>query len=141
MRLNEITIIPNFSERDYDGFSPSWKNAERVVVRVQNKLEYRHIQHDSKDIIECTDNGKYVGYLILMFRDGYHNVVMVSVNPTYRGQNIATTLYEIAIIDLNMTVLSDFEQTVGGNKIWKKLATNPKIKVTPHNNRLIATSV
>ncbi len=58
-----------------------------------------------------------------------HTVIKAAISPKYQGQNLGYKLYKLLIQKVNITLVSDKEQSPGGQSIWTKLWKTPGIFV------------
>jgi GNAT superfamily N-acetyltransferase len=79
------------------------------------------------------NDGKLVGKLFVEPEDfplkDAHTVNSIAVDPNYRGQGIAKSLYGIYFTKLRKPLLSGGGQTAGGRRNWLSLANIPGVVV------------
>jgi GNAT superfamily N-acetyltransferase len=57
------------------------------------------------------------------------SVAGIAVDPAYRGQKIAQTLYQVAMRSLKLVLIADDVQTAGGAANWVNLSRIPGVEV------------
>lgn len=62
-----------------------------------------------------------------------YTVEVIGVEPEYRGMSLAPKLYEEALRNLDLPIISDSKQTHAGSALWVKFFKNPKYSVKSIN--------
>ncbi len=132
MRLFELERIPDYKgEKDWADFTQTayWINHPYDSAGSFGGLDFRIYSKQGIIRIVGMDGQLIQSYLTLMSQEHGYHVQAVQVASTYRGRGIAVHMYEIALKQLKLTVVSDYQQTVGGSAIWNRLKREPGVQV------------
>lgn len=129
-RIDELFTIPDYSsERDWSLFKPHWNTGVFDDVSNFKGMIFR-VKQDSGMVRIVGYVGEQIqAYLTLMHQTHGYTVQAVQVASTWRGQGIAVHMYEIALKQMDLTLISDYEQTSGGSAIWTRLQKDPEILI------------
>jgi len=137
MRLSEIRRIDNVGKDD--ATPKSWEDSIGNAKPTGKTIGGYEIYIDGGGIIpiwllikDPNDEG-FLGRLEL---DRFHGMFQTTVDfaPELQGKKLAVPLYVYAIKELGYTLVSDFEQSPGGEYIWKQLAERPDVNVYIYNH-------
>lgn len=132
MRLSEIANIPDYQEeRNWSTYSPVWGNEDDYELHdVKGPMEVRIFRPQGQVKIVGYIEDQPMAYLALMQIGEYYQVRAVQVSSKYRGRGVAPYFYDVALVDLGLTILSDDSQTRGGQGIWRRLEANPTYEIS-----------
>lgn len=89
---------------------------------------------DDKISYGLFDEGDLVSYLKLeKYNDKLYQVRLSQVEGIYKGHGYGTALYDYAIMNDKLYVLSDLNLTKQSQDVWNNFQTYSKFKVVPYN--------
>jgi len=115
------------------GFSMFFVNDSRFF-RNQLQIYTNDLSYDEGIFLYDDKRSLGVGGIVFKSEKGFNypkgKIVGVSlINPEYQGKGIGLSLYENIILKMNYTLVSDETHSIGGERVWSKLARNRKIRV------------
>ena len=132
MRIEEIFVGP---ERDRyindkkNRFINSSSIAKISDFHLRKRIDNENIEYG---LLNTTDD--LVGYLGLEKYDGdIYRVIYSEIAPEIRGHGYGTFLYDYAIMNDNLKVLSDTRQTPHAKALWDKFRKYKKFDVVAYN--------
>lgn len=129
MKLEEIWVNPPRDEY-LDDRSHRFANATGVATI--KGLTLKRSSHDEDIFYGLFNDTALVGYVSLRkYSDGMYQVGLSQIAPSYRGQGLGTFMYDYAILNDKMTVISDTVQTPDAKKLWMRFRTNGHFIVKP----------
>lgn len=137
MNINEIITNPPRDEYldsylyKLNSATPQAKIKGLTLKKTHNPSEISYGLFDEKD--------RLVGYLGLDYRgNDMWEVNLVQLATAYKGQGLGTFLYDYAVMNDNLKVLSDATQTGGphgSRNLWQKLRDNNRYKVVGYDTK------
>ncbi|PJB17770.1 MAG: hypothetical protein CO117_10360 [Flavobacteriaceae bacterium CG_4_9_14_3_um_filter_33_16] len=124
-RQNNLALI-----RSYD---PKWRSYNYGWFDLSNlpkSSKYHKMPINSRSPFPYL---KLSANLSLNEKEHGYTVEVIGVEPNYRGMGLAPSLYEAALTDLDMPIISDSKQTSAGSALWVKFFKNPKYLVKAIN--------
>lgn len=132
MRIEEI-----FVGADRDRYINDKKDLFTGSDRIAKISDFYLKRNTRDDIIEyglATEKDNLVGYLELeKYHEDIYQVLYAEVAPEIRGKGYGTFLYDYAIMNDNLKVLSDTHQTPHAKNLWGKFRQYDKFIVVPFN--------
>ena len=120
-REGNLALIGSYDAK-WNSFNYGWfdlsnlpKNSKYQKNPITNRSPFPYI----KLAANLSLNEKEHGYI----------VEVIGVEPNYRGKGLAPSLYDAALSDLDLPILSDSKQTPAGTALWVKFFKNPKYRV------------
>jgi len=131
MKLDEIILIPDRDEY-HDQYLYHFEKA-KIIAKVNN--------HDLKKYKDDTDlyyglfrvDGHLIAYFHLEKSNNYYQISFISVVNEYRGQGYMTYLFDYAINNDNLKIISDARQTFLAKDMWSSFVRNDRFKVYWYN--------
>jgi len=125
--IKSIKPIPGNDRYGYI-FSP----AVGVLLDTTHQIILYDLQHPTEKVYR-------VGYLRLKKMNHFplpnaYQVTLTSLDPQYRGQGLAQTLYGIGMKLLGMTIVSDAEQTPESRRMWIRLHQIPGVEISGYTD-------
>lgn len=132
MKLEEIWVNPPRDEY-LDDRNHYFDNATEVATI--KGLTLRRAEHDSDYFYGLFNKeSQLVGYVSLRkFDESKYSVGLSQVVNAYRGQGLGTFMYDYAILNDKLTVLSDTRQTPDAKKLWARFRSNGRFNVQPYD--------
>lgn len=152
MRLIELTAIDGIDDKQgWQGYKQYY--VKPIEIKRENGLaliksydpKWRSYNYGWFDISKLPKTSKFskspitsrsifpyltlAANLSLNEKDYGYAVEVIGVEPNYRGKGLAPKLYDGALGDLNLPIISDSKQTPAGSALWVKFFKNPKYKV------------
>lgn len=135
MKFTEIITNPPRDEY-LDQYQNTFLDADKVAIikdltlkKVSTSTEIEYGLFDSKD--------KLVGYFSLEYRgDDIWEVTLVQLAQAYKGMGYGTFLYDYAIMNDKLKVMSDATNTRGihGSKtLWNRLKDNARYEIVVYD--------
>ena len=120
--IKRIKPIPGNERYGYI-FSP----AIGVFLDTTHQIILYDLQHPTEKVYRA-------GYLRLKKMRHFplpnsYQVTLTSLDPQYRGQGLAQTLYGVGMKLLDMTIVSDVEQTPEARRMWIRLHQIPGVEI------------
>lgn len=139
MKITEI--ITNPIRDEYIDHKAVYFSDAQTVAKIRNLLLKKTMVEDelwyglfdpNNPIQNCL-----VGLLQLQPYKSYWQVVLVQIAQTYKSQEYGTFLYDYAVMNDSLTLLSDVTNSVdmlgGSEGLWKKLYKQGRYKVCGYN--------
>lgn len=136
-QIDEIQpVLPShvFVDFDYGLFTSRQLGA--TFTRLDKRFAYNITQNG--ELINMyysysPDMYQHVGFLVTeparsVIR-GARRVRMIAVHPQFQRRGLATKLYDIFFDKVGRYLISDYQQSPGGRRMWAGLAENPKLEV------------
>lgn len=142
MKIREI--ITNPPRDEYIDQYESELAAADIVAKIRNLVLRKKVNTDTVEYgLFTLDKNQFVGYLSL---DRYNNsmwmVTLVQLAQAYKNQGFGTFLYDYAVMDDKLTLISDATNTGGKNgsrELWLRLRDNNRYQVIGFDTKLNIT--
>lgn len=122
MKLEEIWVNPPRDEY-LDDRSYHFTNATSVATI--KGLILKRSAHHGDIFYGLFKETLLVGYVSLSkYSDGIYQIGLSQIAPAHRGQGLGTFMYDYAILNDKLTVISDTNQTPDAKKLWSRFRTN-----------------
>ena len=131
--MNEVITGP-----EHDAYINDYAQyfAKAPVIDSNNGLALKQTKHDDNILYGLFDQGDLtiVGILILQpYNEKYWQVVLAQIEQKYKGQGFGTYLYDYAVMNDNLSILSDSMQTKHKNgsswQLWCSLFSHGRYTV------------
>jgi len=125
MKIDEILKVHSIDNNPIE-----WKkvdfNLSEYITTIKN-YQLMKVDSNGYNIYYLLDNDKRIGYVVFeKIKFGSHGVYsqikLNSIDEKYRGKNLAIEIYKEIRVKENLRIMSDFEQTEDGKKLWEKLS-------------------
>lgn len=130
MRISEI--ITNIG-RDEPLNKYQYVFDDADVVDKINKLELKRVTEPDAIYYGLFDGDVLVGYLELnQYNDRFWEVILVQLEGKIKGRGYGTALYDYAVLNDGLTVLSDMNNSTGqfsSKELWLRLKRNNRYNV------------
>ena len=136
MKVTEIITNPPRDEY-IDGYQSALINSP-IVAKIKN-LELRKDDSNSLELRYGLFNGSdIVGVMTLESRDNdIWEVTLVQLAQAYKGMGYGTFLYDYAVMDDKLKLMSDATNTGGkhgSRELWSRLKNNNRYKIVGYDN-------
>jgi len=120
MKLDEILLVSNTAKGNANIVRQRIGQAKHIKDDI---YEFSVMNHDFFCIL---DKGNLIAFLHgskvnIKFLPNSFVINEIWVDPKFRNKGHALSLYRYLYVDLEYTVISDTQQTLGGKKIWDSL--------------------
>src|SRR6056297_265603 len=143
--LAESRIMGVPTDRNYmpDEFDDVEISRKKLIGKINDKfnlwfVKSKYPQNDGEYLLIVEDENKNrIGMAMLYLAKNdipeydmknLYSVALVYVDSSYANQNIGLEMYTTAIKS-GISLLSDHQQTLGGQKLWKRLSQYPGVEV------------
>ncbi len=143
--LAESRIMGVPTDRNYmpDEFDDVEISRKKLIGKINDKFNLwfgksKYPQNDGEYLLIVEDENKNrIGMAMLYLAKNdipeydmknLYSVALVYVDSSYANQNIGLEMYTTAIKS-GISLLSDHQQTLGGQKLWKRLSQYPGVEV------------
>jgi hypothetical protein len=139
--LNEIRDISRFYTKDHASVDPGdldeyLDEAEPAGFSIKGYKIYI-AKDNSRDFHLLVSNNKpfgseefdFLGIMDLYRTAGMQHMTSIKLAKELHGKGLAVPLYLAAMKKYNITLISDSQQSKGGQHIWAKLAKHPQVDV------------
>jgi hypothetical protein len=139
-RIMGVPIDRNYMPDEFDDVEISRK---KLIGKINDKFNLwfgksKYPQKDGEYLLIVEDENKNrIGMAMLYLAKNdipeydmknLYSVALVYVDSSYANQNIGLEMYAAAI-NSGISLLSDYQQTLGGQKLWKRLSQYPGVEV------------
>lgn len=122
MKLEEIWVNPPRDEY-LDDRNHHFRDSTPVAT-IKGLILKRSL-HDGDVFYGLFKDDLLVGYVSLrQYSEGMYQVGLSQIAPAHRGQGLGTFMYDYAILNDKLTVISDINQTPDAKKMWNRFRTN-----------------
>ena len=139
-RIMGVPIDRNYIPDEFDDVEISRK---KLIGKINDKFNLwfgksKYPQKDGEYLLIVEDENKNrIGMAMLYLAKNdipeydmknLYSVALVYIDSSYANQNIGLEMYAAAI-NSGISLLSDYQQTLGGQKLWKRLSQYPGVEV------------
>lgn len=129
MKLEEIWVNPPRDEYLDDRHHHFTAAADLTTIK---GLVLKRSENDGDLFYGLFEDDALVGYVSLRkYADNIYQVGLSQIAPAFRGQGLGTFMYDYAVLNDKLTVISDNRQTPDAKKLWQRFRTNGHFIVKP----------